>query len=232
MRAAMKRERKLQDVLEIVGQHGLAPSVREAVRVQRDQHAAGDGEQPECDPRAEQRRQRAHIGRRVRRLRLHQCIDDAAEQDGLGELSRRECDVCDGENPAEPGLGPKQPQHTRIELKETHLAPGSVACAPILRKRSAVPQSSILRAAWPPGCSVEAIEAPALLPGAQTLHPGKGRTRTRPGSTTTRLPASLSPCAEMTSATASTSVAFVSRSNSSSITPDNPRRCRITISPK
>ena len=50
------------------------------------------------------------VGRRVRGLRLHQRIDDAAEQDRLGELRRRERDVGDRQQPAEAGLGPSRPR--------------------------------------------------------------------------------------------------------------------------
>ena len=54
----------------------------------------------------------------------------------------------------------------------------------------------------------------------------------RSGSTTTRLPTSLSACAETTSATAAASLALEKRSSSSRITPRTPRRWRMTISPK
>ena len=54
MGAAVEAERQLQDVLEIVGHHRVAAAVRQPVGVQRDQRAAGDGEQPEAHPAAEQ----------------------------------------------------------------------------------------------------------------------------------------------------------------------------------
>ena len=46
-----KEMRQLQHVLEIVGQHRLLAAVREPVGMERDQHAAADGEQPERRPR-------------------------------------------------------------------------------------------------------------------------------------------------------------------------------------
>ena len=71
MRAAVERERQLQHVLEIVGEHGLAAAVREAVGMQRDQHAADDGEQAERHPGGEQRGQLREARRRVGGLRAH-----------------------------------------------------------------------------------------------------------------------------------------------------------------
>ena len=51
MGAAVEAERQLQDVLEIVGHHRVPAAVRQPVGVQRDQRAAGDGEQAEARPR-------------------------------------------------------------------------------------------------------------------------------------------------------------------------------------
>ena len=105
MGAAVEGDRELQHVLEIVGEHRLLAAMREPVGMERDQHAAADGEQPERDPRGEQGCQRCHVGRRIRGLGLHQHVDDAAEQDRLGELGCGERDVRDRQNPGEPGLG-------------------------------------------------------------------------------------------------------------------------------
>ena len=111
MGAAMKRYRKLQHVLEIVGQHRLLAAVREPVGMKRDQHAAGDGEQAERDPCGQQGRQRFHVGRRACGLSLHQRIDDAAEQDRLGELRYGQQNVRNREDPGEPGLGLEEADH-------------------------------------------------------------------------------------------------------------------------
>ena len=113
MGAAVERERKLQQVLEIVGQHALLAPVREAVRMQRDQHAAADGEQSEPDPGGEQRGQVGERRQPAGGLRAHQRVDDAAEQHRLGELRRRQRHIGDREHPAEAGLGAEQPR-TRV----------------------------------------------------------------------------------------------------------------------
>ena len=74
----------------------------------------------------EQRAERGGIRRCVRGLRLHQRVDDTAEQNGLGELGRREQDIGDGQNPGEPGLRLEQGEHAAIKLEEIH-ALGSFA---------------------------------------------------------------------------------------------------------
>ena len=137
MRAAMEGERQLQHVLEIVGQHGLAAAMGEPVRVQRDQHAAADGEQAEADPGGEQRRQDREIRRLRGALRAHQRVDDAAEQHRLGELRDRERHIGAGEHPAEPRLGAEQAKHARIELEEIHRAAGWVARCTLAEGRDA-----------------------------------------------------------------------------------------------
>jgi hypothetical protein len=49
------RERKLQDVLKITGQDGVAAAVRKAVCVKSGQRPAGDSEKPEAGPGGKQR---------------------------------------------------------------------------------------------------------------------------------------------------------------------------------
>ena len=101
MDAAMEAERQLQDVLEIVRHHRVAAPVRQPVGVQRHQRAAGDGEQAEADPGREQRYEVGPDRNTAASLRAGQRIDDAAEQDGFGELRRGQRHVGDGQHPAE-----------------------------------------------------------------------------------------------------------------------------------
>ncbi len=104
MDAAVIAERQLQDVLEIVGHHRVAAAVRQPVGMQRDQRAADDGEQAEAHPAAEQRHQIGPDRNAAPALGAGQRVDDAAEQDRLGELRGGQRHVGDGQHPAEPGL--------------------------------------------------------------------------------------------------------------------------------
>ena len=113
MRAGVERHRQLQDVLEIARQYGLALAVREAVRMQRDDRADADGEQAEGGPGREQRPRRAAV-----LAREH--VDDAAEQHGLGELRRRQQEIGDGEDPAEPRFLAEQFEDAGIEAEQGH----------------------------------------------------------------------------------------------------------------
>ena len=119
MGAAVVAQRQLQHVLEIVGQHGVTAAVGEAIGMQRDQHAAADREQPERQPTRpaaapDRTRPAGHWPPARRRER----IDDAAEQDRLGELRGRKRHVGDGQQPSEPGLGPELCEDARIEYAE------------------------------------------------------------------------------------------------------------------
>ena len=49
------------------------------------------------------------------RAGVRQRIDDAAEQDGLGELGSGERQIAQPEQPAEAGLGAEQCQHARVD---------------------------------------------------------------------------------------------------------------------
>ena len=58
MGRGVEGERQLEHVLEIIRHDGEPPAVREPVRVERDQYAGADGEEPEGDPGDDQRHQR------------------------------------------------------------------------------------------------------------------------------------------------------------------------------
>ena len=57
MRAGVIAQREVQDVLEKVGEHQVAAAVRQPVGKPGHQGAGHDGEQPESDPGADQRRE-------------------------------------------------------------------------------------------------------------------------------------------------------------------------------
>ena len=116
----MVGQRQLQDVLEIVAQHRLPAPVRQAIGVQGDGHAAGDGEEPESRPGDEQRHERRHRRFDPLGLGAHQRVDDPAEQDRLAELGGRERHIGAGQEPSQAGLGTEQPEHAAVDAKEVH----------------------------------------------------------------------------------------------------------------
>ena len=118
--AAVKAERQLQDVLEIVGHHHVAAAVRQPVGVQRDQRPADDGEEPERRPRRRAASPDRTRPARALGLRAGQRIDDAAEQHRLGELGGRQRHVGERQHPAEPGLLAEQLQHAHVQTDEIH----------------------------------------------------------------------------------------------------------------
>ena len=85
MRVRVVAERKVHYVLEIVRHRRHAPSMREAIGVQRDGDAGEDREQPEACPEREPRTERDPLRNCSRALRAGEPIDDLAEQQGLGE---------------------------------------------------------------------------------------------------------------------------------------------------
>ena len=87
--------RQLHHVLEVVGEHGLAPSVRQAVGIKRHQRPEHDGEEAEDDPGHDQSEELGPDRGRAFRLRASERVDDAAEQNRLGELGNHESDVAD-----------------------------------------------------------------------------------------------------------------------------------------
>ena len=102
MDAAVEAQRQLQDVLEVVGHHRVAAAMRQPVGVQRDERAADDGEEAEAHPGREQRDEIGPGRGAAVALRAGERIDDAAEQDRLGELRRGQRHVGDRQHPAEP----------------------------------------------------------------------------------------------------------------------------------
>ena len=97
VRSAVVAERQLQDVLEVVGEDGVPAAVREPVGMERGEGAADDREQAEADPRAEQWEQARPRRRRVRRLRVHQRVEDVllvSARAGDGRQRHRDGGAC------------------------------------------------------------------------------------------------------------------------------------------
>ena len=90
MGRGVEGQRQFEHVLEIIRHHGETPTMREPIRMERDQHACADGEKPESHPGDDERRQdRECDRRRSGNLAARQHIDDAPEQDRLGESRDR-----------------------------------------------------------------------------------------------------------------------------------------------
>ena len=82
----------------------MALTVRQPVRMQRDQGPADDGKQSERDPGTQQCQEVGPGRRGAAALGAGQGVDNAAEQDRLGELGCRKRQVGDGQCPGEPGF--------------------------------------------------------------------------------------------------------------------------------
>ena len=119
MGAGVEGQRQLHDVLEIVGQHRLTLAVRQPVGMERDQRAAGDGEQAERHPGRQQRPRRIRGQRPGLRL-AGQHVDDLAEQHRLGELRAGQQQVGKGENPAQPRLLAEQLEDAGVKAQHGH----------------------------------------------------------------------------------------------------------------
>jgi hypothetical protein len=117
----MEGERQLEHVLEIVRHGGEAAAVRQLVGMQRHDHPGDDGEEPETDPGKDQRHQPRHCDRlAVRALALRQDVDDATEQDGLGEGGDGQPDIGQGEKGPELQVGAELAENADIEADKPH----------------------------------------------------------------------------------------------------------------
>ena len=103
----------MQHVFEIVGQDRLTPLVRELVGIKRNERAAHDEEQAEPDPGCDERGEPRPIERATATLCAGERIDDAAEQDRLGQRRRGKRYIGEREQPAERSLWPKQAEHAK-----------------------------------------------------------------------------------------------------------------------
>ena len=123
MRRGVEGERQFEHVLEIVRHDAEPAPVRESVGIERDEDAGADREEPEADPGDDERHQRPEGHRRAPDgLRAGEDIDDAAEEDRLGEGRYRERHV--GERQPRPDLqvGSELPQNAGIEPDQPHAA--------------------------------------------------------------------------------------------------------------
>src|SRR5215217_1736863 len=96
MSAGVIGKRKLQDVLEKRRSHYLILTVREPIRMERNQRAGEEGKKREANPGAEQELQAVPIEISGTGLAVGQGIDDAAEQDGFYEQGAGQVEVGDG----------------------------------------------------------------------------------------------------------------------------------------
>ena len=104
MGRSVEAQGKLEHVLEELGENHLTLAMGQPVGMERDKRAAGDHEQPEADPGADQWEQLGPGECRAAALRMRELVDDPAEQDGLGELGASEQDIGEGKHPAQPDL--------------------------------------------------------------------------------------------------------------------------------
>ena len=121
MRAAVEGVRQPQDVLEILGHRGQAPTLRQAVGVQRDQDAGADAADPDQAPCAEQQ-QDLLPGLVARALAAAgERVDDAAEQERPEEAGRGERRIGQAQRDRKASLRSEQGQHAAVQAQETHL---------------------------------------------------------------------------------------------------------------
>jgi hypothetical protein len=113
----VKLEGQAERVLEVVREHRELAAVGEAVRVERDEDAGHDREEPEGRPEA---RQGDDGVDRLPGARRVEPVDDAAEEDRLGERGDGEEHVGDGQPDAEPALGPELPEDASVEAQQLH----------------------------------------------------------------------------------------------------------------
>ena len=99
--------------------------MRQAVGVQRHHHPGDDRKQAEPDPGQDQGAQpREGDGLGVA-LALGQDVDDAAEQDGLGEGRDGEAHIGEGEERPELQVGAELSEDADVETDEPHRRSGS-----------------------------------------------------------------------------------------------------------
>jgi hypothetical protein len=120
MLAGMVGERQLQHVLEIIGQHQIAALMREPVGEPRDQRAGPDDKETERDPSAGERRQRPRRRSDAGRQCARQRIDDATEQNRLGELRASQRDIGKGQRYRQPAVGAQQAKDAEVDSDKRH----------------------------------------------------------------------------------------------------------------
>ncbi len=182
VRARMKLQGQAQRVLEVVREHRELAPVGEAVRVERDEDARHDREEPERGPEARERDDRVD---RLPRARRVEPVDDAAEEDRLGERGDGEEHVGDGQPDAEPPLGPELPEDASVEAQQLHGRTAPTIAAPRFPEVARVPGARVNAAASGrtaagarrgPCPSRRSTPRPsAACRGACTRRPGDGR---------------------------------------------------------
>jgi hypothetical protein len=107
MGRTVEAERKLENVLKEFRENRLPASMRQTIGVERNERAAYDHEQAKADPSCDQRGDARPRKQRFVSLSVRKRVDDAPEQNGLGELRPCEQDIGKGENPPQPNLRTK-----------------------------------------------------------------------------------------------------------------------------
>jgi hypothetical protein len=118
----VESEREIQHMLEEGRHHGETAPMRQAVGMERDEHAGADIEEAETDPEPQWQRDLRPAGLAAGALRARKRIHDMPEQDRLGELPGREAEIDDGEDESKAALGAQQRESARVERDDIHLS--------------------------------------------------------------------------------------------------------------
>ena len=107
-------------MLEIAAHHIQALTMRQTIRMQRDQHAASDCEQPEGQPHADKRQKLLDRRLAARSLRAGEQVDDAPEKIRFGKLRHREQQVGNHKHKRKLALRAEHGQNTEVEARQRH----------------------------------------------------------------------------------------------------------------
>ena len=111
-------ERQVEDVLEVVRHRRQPAAMGEPVGMEGDQHPGADREQPERHPEGDEAEQAR--GARAPGGHVGEAVDDAAEQNRLGEGRHRQGDVGGGQKRPEAQIGPELAHDPNVEPDQPH----------------------------------------------------------------------------------------------------------------
>jgi len=120
MGLGVEHQRQGQHMLEEIRHHGEALPMRQAIGVERDEHAGPDAEEAEPRPESEREDDGGERQRHARALRARERVDDVPEEDRLGELGSGKRHIGDGEDERQPALRPELRQSASIEPNNGH----------------------------------------------------------------------------------------------------------------
>ncbi len=118
MDGSMEGKRQVEHMLEIGAHRGETPPMGHPVGTKADEDRADDREQGEADPGADQRRKLPDAGAAMQRFADIHPVDDAAEEDRLGELRGRQGEIGKGEKDRHMSLAAEQAQGAEIEPRQ------------------------------------------------------------------------------------------------------------------